>query len=345
VGDVGDVGDEGRWAVRILVVGGTRFVGRHVVEAALAGGHEVSVFHRGRSGPELFPEARHLVGDRDSDLSELADSDRSWDATVDVCAYVPRQVRQLADALGERGGRYLLVSTTSVYDSSRGPAHDEDAALVPRPDPDTEDVTAQTYGPLKVACEQVAVQAFRSGVTVVRPTYVVGPYDYTHRFTYWVQRLARGGEVLAPEPRGSGLQVIDARDMGSWIVRLLEHDVSGTFHAVSPEAGFTFGDLLDAVAVAVAPPGTTLTWVDQQFLLDAGVTDAELPLWPADDASGVEETADPARAWASGLAPRPVGDTAAELLAAERLDPTPNPSGTGMPPAREAELLAAWHAR
>jgi 2'-hydroxyisoflavone reductase len=331
--------------VRILVVGGTRFVGRHLVEAALAGGHEVSVFHRGRTGTELFPGARHLVGDRDSDVSALTGPDDSWDATVDVCAYLPGQVRALADALGARAGRYLLVSTTSVYDASRGSSHDEDAALVPPPDPDTEDITDQTYGPLKVACEQAAAEVFRSGVTVVRPTYVVGPHDYTHRFTYWVQRLARGGEVLAPEPRGSGLQVIDARDMGQWIVRLLEHGVSGTFHAVSPEAGFTFEDLLNAVAEAVAPNGTTLTWVDQQFLLDAGVTGAELPLWPADDTSGVEESADPARARASGLAARPLGTTAVELLAAEVADPTPNPDGVGLAPARETELLASWHAR
>ena len=332
--------------MRILVVGGTRFVGRYVVEAALAGGHEVTVFHRGRTGPDLFPDARHLIGDRNADLSVLtADPADRWDATVDACAYVPRQVQQVAEALGDRAGRYLLVSTTSVYDASRGLGHDEDAPLVPVPDPDTEEVTDQTYGPLKVACEQIASRMFGSRLTVVRPTYVVGPHDYTHRFTYWVERIARGGEVLAPEPRGCGLQVIDARDLGRWMVRLLEDDVSGSFHAVSPDAGFTVADLLSALVGAVAPEGTTLTWVDQRFLLDAGVTDHELPLWPAGDTSGVEETADPTRARVNGLAPRSLGVTAVELLAAEREDPTPNPHGTGMVPAREAELLAAWHAR
>jgi len=332
--------------VRILVMGGTRFVGRHVVEAALARGHEVTVFHRGRSGADLFPEATHVIGDRDTDLPVLAGlPDARWDATVDVCAYVPRQVHELADALDGATDRYLLVSTTSVYDASRGFGHDEDAPLAPLPDADTEEVTDVTYGPLKVACEQAAADRFGSRLTVVRPTYVVGPHDYTHRFTYWVQRVARGGEVLAPEPRGSGLQVIDARDLGGWVVRLLEDDVSGSYHAVSPEAGFTFAGLLTTLVDAVAPPGTTLTWVDQQFLLDAGVGDRELPLWPAGDTSGVEETADPARARAAGLAPRPLGETATELLAAERDDPTPNPHGTGLDPRREAELLAAWHAR
>jgi nucleoside-diphosphate-sugar epimerase len=329
--------------VRILVVGGTRFVGRHVVEAALARGHEVTVFHRGRTGAELFPEAEHLVGDRDGDLSALADG--SWDAVVDTCAYVPRQVRTLAGAVAASTSRYLLVSSTSVYDASRGFGHDEDAPLATLDDPDTEEVTDQTYGGLKVACEQAAAELYGPRLTVVRPTYVVGPHDYTHRFTYWVERVARGGEVLAPEPRRTGLQVIDARDLGHWAVRLLEGDVAGTFHAVSPEAGFTFEDVLDTLLATVAPPGTSITWVDEQVLLDAGLTDTDLPLWPAGDTSGIEEMADPSRARAAGLSPRPLAQTARELLEAERAAPTPNLYGSGLAAEREAELLAAWHAR
>lgn len=329
--------------MRILVVGGTRFVGRHVVEAALARGHDVTVFHRGRTGAELFPEAEHLVGDRDESLSVLAD--RSWDAVVDTCAYVPRQVRTLADVVAASTSRYLLVSSTSVYDASRGFGHDEDAPLVTLDDPDTEEVTDQTYGGLKVACERTAAELYGPRLTVVRPTYVVGPHDYTHRFTYWVERVARGGEVLAPEPRRTGLQVIDVRDLGDWAVRLLEDDVAGTFHAVSPEAGFTFEDVLDTLLAAVAPPGTSITWVDEQVLLDAGVTDTELPLWPAGDTSGIEERADPSRAREAGLSPRPLAQTARELLDAERVAPTPNPNGSGLAAEREAELLALWHAR
>lgn len=332
--------------MRILVVGGTRFVGRHVVEAALARGHEVTVFHRGRTGADLFPDVEHLVGDRDSDLSALADrAEATWHATVDTCAYVPRQVRSLAQVLGDRTDRYLLVSTTSVYDAGRTVGHDEDAPLATLDDPGTEEVTADTYGGLKVSCELVAQELWGRRLTVVRPTYVVGPHDYTHRFTYWVERMARGGEVLAPEPRGMGLQVIDVRDLADWVVRLLEDDVAGTFHAVSPDAGFTFGDLLRTLADAVGPTTTRLTWVDRDWLLDAGVTDTELPLWPGGDTSGIEEVADPARARVAGLAPRPLAQTARELLAAERLAPTPTLYGEGLTADREAELLEAWRAR
>ena len=329
--------------MRLLVIGGTRFVGRHVVAAALARHHDVTVFHRGRTGADLFPDAEHLLGDRDADLSPLADG--SWDVVVDACAYVPRQVRELGEVVGGSARRYLFVSTTSVYDASRGFGHDEDAPLASLADPDTEEVTDETYGGLKVGCELAAREIYGGRLTVVRPTYVVGPHDYTHRFTYWVQRIARGGEVLAPEPRRTGLQVIDARDMASWIVTLLEDDVEGVFHAVSPEAGFTFEDVLQELVSAVGPSGTRLTWVDKQFLLDAGVTDDELPLWPAGDTSGVEEMADPARARAAGLEPRPLAQTARELLDAERLDPTPNPHVTRLGPEHEAELLRRWHAR
>ncbi|RGD55534.1 NAD-dependent epimerase/dehydratase family protein [Kitasatospora xanthocidica] len=322
--------------MRILVIGGTRFIGFHFAEAALAAGHEVAVVHRGRSGAGLLPDATHLIADRDADLSALRG--RHWDATVDLCAYYPRQVRELAAALDPgAAGRYLLVSSLSVYDVPAAPGYAEDSALLPADGPEAEEITAGTYGVLKVQCERAARQAFGPETLLVRPTYVIGPRDYTHRFDYWVERLARGGEVLAPGRPDAPLQVVDVRDLAAWMLALLERGASGAYHAATPPP-FGIGDLLAAVATAVAPPGTTLTWVDEDFLRAAGVQERGLPLWPADPESRATSTADPAAALATGLALRPVADSARDIQPFERVPGT-------LDPEREAELLAAWHQR
>jgi 2'-hydroxyisoflavone reductase len=329
--------------VRILVVGGTRFVGRHIVAAAIGRGHEVSLFHRGKTGSELFPEAAHLLGDRDGDLTALASG--RWDATVDVCAYVPRQVHTLADALAGRGGRYVYISSLSAYAWPQPPRFTEDAALIELADPTTEEVTDETYGGLKVLCERAAADRFGPGVAVVRPTYVIGPYDYSGRFIWWLHRVARGGEILAPEPADAPIQLIDARDMATWVVDLIERETGGVFHAVSPPPPFSFADMLDQIVAEAGPPGTALTWVGRSFLLDAGENDATLPMWPGGDPAGMFEAADPGRAEAAGLAPRPLAQTIRETLAHERAEPTPTRPGIGLPAEREAELLARWRAR
>jgi 2'-hydroxyisoflavone reductase len=331
--------------VRILTIGGTQFVGRHFVAAALDGGHEVTIFHRGQTGAGLFPQATHLTGDRDQDLGALAAG--RWDATVDFCAYFPRQVGALADALGGRGGWHLLISSVSAYRVPAPAGFREDWPLAELAAPQTREVTAATYGGLKVACERAAVDAYgAAATTIVRPTYVIGPHDHTGRLTWWVERLARGGRVLAPGDPADPIQVIDARDLASWMVALLDASVTGAFHAASPEPPFGFGALLDAIATEVAPAGTQLTWVDSEFLDAAGLDDAALPLWPGaslDDAS--LSAASSAAALAAGLAPRPLRQSVADIRAHEEASPTPVPAGTGIDAAREADLLAAWAAR
>ena len=330
--------------MRILIIGGTVFVGRHIAEAAIAAGHDVTLFHRGRTGADLFPSATHLTGDRDADLTAL--STGRWDATIDVCAYFPRQVRALADALGGRGGQYLFISSTSAYRSSVPPGFTEDAPLAELEDPASEEFTDQTYGGLKVACERAAIEMFgdADGATVVRPTYVIGPHDTSYRFTWWVERIARGGTVLAPGGAADPIQVIDARDLGSWIVSLAERSVTGVFHAVSPPPPFGFGDLLEAIAAEVAPWGTRLTWIDPDFLVEFGETTETIPLWPGGDSERDINRADPARAYAAGLAPRPISQSIAEIHAAELATPTKPPAGVGLTAEREVKLLAAWHA-
>jgi 2'-hydroxyisoflavone reductase len=333
--------------VRLLVVGGTQFVGRHVVQAALAAGHDVTLLHRGRTGADLFPEAEHRLADRDGDLAVLAQG--RWDATVDVSGYVPRQVRALAAALGagspdgeSRGGHYTFVSSVSAYADPAGPGITEDAPLATLPDPSVEEVTGETYGGLKALCEQAATETFGPGSLVVRPTYVVGPHDSTGRWTWWVRRLARGGEVLVAGPPDQPVQTVDGRDLGAFTVGLVEQRAAGPVHVAAPPPPATLADLLEATASAVAPAGTTLTWIDPAFAVEHGLTGRDLPLWHGGEHSW-SGAVDPARAHALGFAPRPLADSARDVADDEA--GTPLVDGVGLAPGREAEILRAWHAR
>jgi 2'-hydroxyisoflavone reductase len=328
--------------MRILFVGGTRFVGRAMALSALERGHEVTLLHRGQTRDPDLEAAEHLLADRDGDLSVLAD--RTFDATVDVCAYVPRQVRSLAAALGGRGGHHVFVSTVSVYEEPDHPGFDESSALARLDDPTVEEVTGETYGGLKVLCEEAATEAYGpDGLAVVRPTYVVGPHDHTGRFTWWVRRIAAGGEVLVPGPPEAPMQVVDARDQGDFTIGLCEQGTSGTFTSASPAPPFGFGDLLDLTVAAVGPAGTTLTWVDPQWYAAQGGTYQTAPLWT----EGTPENAlaaDPARAVAAGLRWRPLEQTVADTWAWIQRDEPPLVAGWGSTAEEEADLLARWHA-
>lgn len=328
--------------MRILMIGGTAFVGRHLAAAALDAGQDVTLFHRGKTGTDLFPQATHLIGDRDEDMSVLADG--SWDATIDVCAYFPRQVRSLATALRGQGGTYVFISSVSAYSPSVPPNYDESAPLADLDDPEATQVTNENYGGLKVACEKVSTELFGPDTTIIRPTYVIGPYDHSYRFTWWVDRLARGGTVLAPGAPDDPIQLIDARDQAAFVVSLLERSITGTFHTVSPAPPFGFGQMLEAIAAEVAPPGTRLTWVGSEFLLEHGVDGAALPLWAEGEADGANMSkASPAAALAAGLRPRPLRQTIADIRAEDRLPGAVRP-GIGLSAEREAELLAQFGA-
>lgn len=325
--------------MHMLFIGGTRFVGRGMAQAALDAGHEVTVLHRGKTAADELSNAEHLLADRDQDLSVLADHE--FDATVDVCAYLPRQVESLHKALGGRGGHHVFISTMSVYADTDQPGLDEDAALVELPDPDVDTVTNETYGGLKVLCERAAVAAYgEDNVTIVRPTYVIGPHDYTFRFPWWVKRIAAGGEVLAPGPRPSPMQVVDARDQGAWTVKLAETRTPGAFNGIGTGLPFGFEDLLDATVEAVGPEGTSLTWVDGLWLAAQGVTGTQLPLWN----EGQDEwtlAGSNARALATGLTPRPLTETILDTLTWIEASGAGAPAGAGLEPEREAELLEA----
>ncbi len=327
--------------MRILIIGGTRFSGRALTERALGAGHEVTLMHRGRSGADLFPEAEHVLGDRE--LGTEALEGREFDAVVDMCGYVPRAVREAAERLGG-AGRYLYISSISAYPDDMAPGTTEDSPTYEAPFPDTEDVTDATYGPLKVACERVVQDVFADRATIVRPGYIVGPHDPTDRFTWWVRRAAAGGRMLAPAPADYALQWIDARDLADFNLRLLTDDVGGVFNVVDRPVVSTMAALL-ATAATAGGVETDVAYADGSFLRAALGDDADrcLPLW-SPELPGVH-LVDPSRAIAAGLVCRPPRVTIADTLAWDRTRPQDVDLEAGLTVEREAELLAAWDAR
>jgi len=286
--------------MRILFIGGTRFVGKSMAEEAIARGHSVSVFHRGNT--EL-PGAEAIHGDRDAGFSALVG--QQWDATVDVCAYRPGQVKAIFAAQGIGWGRYCLISTVSVYADTIAAGSDESAQLADTAevsaDPASIAMSASTYGPLKVLCEQAALAANPEAL-IIRPTYVIGPDDHTMRFPTWVERIAAGGVVDCPSPASNAMQYIDARDQAKFVIDLIESGSSGSFHCAAPAT--TFGDMLQGIAAAL-DSDAQLRWREPAELVGR---EAEFPLW-----SGPEPTTmlqmDPAAALSAGLRIRPFADT------------------------------------
>jgi 2'-hydroxyisoflavone reductase len=329
--------------MKLLVLGGTRFLGRHAAEQALAQGHQLTLLHRGKSNPDLFPQAEHRVADRNGDLSVLQGG--TWDACIDTNAYVPRHVRSVAAALVGRVGQYQLVSSISAYDDAgydpaTGPR--EDGPLARLADPLVETVTGETYGGLKVLCEEAAQQAFGSRCLVSRPGLIVGPHDPTGRFTWWPQRLLRGGHVLAPGDRATPVQFIDVRDAAAWLLRQAAAGTAGVFNLVGPAEPFTIGGLLQAARDALNP-AATLHWVDESWLLEQGVQPwSDLPVWLPQAQAGMHRT-DIRRALATGLVSRPVAETLADTAAWAQGRAAA--AGVGLTPEREATLLQAWAAR
>lgn len=329
--------------MKLLVLGGTQFVGRHLVEAALARGHEVTLFHRGEHGAHLFPDVERVRGDRERDLGALGG--RRWDAVLDTSAYVPRVARISAEALRDAAELYLFVSTISVYDTGAPLPLREDSPLTGLDDPDTEEVNGDTYGGLKVLCEREVEGALPGRTLVVRPGLIVGPDDYTDRFPYWPRRVAEGGEVLAPGDPDRFWQFVDVRDLGAWMVGMVEAGRTGRFNVDGPRRAWTMGEVL-ATCREVSGSGAELTWVPGEFLLAQGVEPwTELPFWfPEGDATlrGAYDV-DVDRAIEAGLVFRPLAETVRDTLEWDRSRPEDERGRkAGLPREREREVLEAW---
>ncbi len=331
--------------LRILILGGTGFIGPHQVRYAVDRGHKVTVFNRGKTNPGSVPAAvERLEGDRNGKLDAL--KGREWDAVIDNPSTLPRWVRDAATLLKDSAGQYVFISTISVYKEESVPGADETSALVQLADPTVEQITGETYGGLKALAEKEAEKAFPGRATIVRPGLIVGPGDNTDRFTYWPVRIAKGGEVLAPGNPGDHVQFIDARDLGEFTIRLVEQKTFGTFNATGPAHPLTIAEMLYGIK-AVTTAGAQFTWVPSAFLEAQKVAPwQDMPVWvpPLGEFAGFGRLSI-MRALAAGLTFRPLADTAAATLAFHESRDAARKAKlrAGLTPEREAEVLAAWH--
>lgn len=325
--------------LRILVLGGTGFIGPHMVREALRRGHDVSLFNRGRTDDELFPDLQTFIGDRDNKLDAL--KGHEWDAVIDNSGYVPRHVADSARLLSNAASHYLFVSSISAYATFRVANH-EDSPLATMPDESVEEVTNETYGPMKALCEKMAAREFGADrVTILRPTYICGPGDRTDRYTYWPVRTMRGGRMLWPGTPSDPIQIIDVRDLANFAVDCVEKRITGTYNTVTPPGEFTMGDLLDdSVAVTVAD--MTPVWISADLLAEHDALQ-HIPIWsPTDGEESKGALVSGARAFAKGLQNRPTRETARDTIAWWKTlpeDRTATPRA-GLSPDKEAELLS-----
>ncbi len=308
--------------MRILIIGGTSFVGRAIAWAASDAGHDVTVFNRGQTPNDLPETVTRLVGDRQDDLSALANL--SFDVTVDAIAYRPVDVDALATALGDRGGHHIQISSVSVYEDPPAEGATEETATVVNDAtlaPDAE-VTAETYGPLKAACERSAEQHFGGQLTIVRPTFVIGSHDATLRFPYWVTRLLRGGNVAVPGPRDNALQYIDARDLGEFVVTLANGTTLGAFHVAGPYPAGRFYDVIEEISRQVSPNDTRLHEISPRHIKSHHL-DTRFPLWSGSTSENALAV-DPAKAVGAGLTYRDLSESVDDVIAwwGEREGPT-----------------------
>lgn len=328
--------------MKILILGGTSFLGPQIVEAARARGHVLTLFNRGRTNPSLFPDLEKLRGDRDGDLKSL--EGRSWDAVVDTSGFVPRIVTLSASLLAPNVKQYVFISTISVFTQEIKPGTAEDGPLETTPDETSEDVK-KYYGALKALCEKAAEKAMPGRVWNIRPGLIVGPGDKTDRFTYWPVRIARGGEVLAPGDGNDPVQYIDARDLGEWIALGIERGLNGVYNATGPAKKLTMKTMLEEIKKGTGGDAK-FTWVSTEFLTKKGIAPwSDLPVWVPGD-RGFTQISN-AKAVGAGLTFRPVAVTAKDTLAWYKSLPQDRRGKllAGISDDKEKELLAAWKAR
>ena len=330
--------------LRLLILGGTAFLGPEIVAAAKARDWTITLFNRGKTNPHLFPELEKLHGDRNGDLKSL--EGRKWDAVIDTSGYVPRHVHDSATLLKDAVKHYVFISTISVYEELSKPGMDESAPVAKLADETTEKVTGETYGALKALCEKAAQSSIPDGTTVIRPGLIVGPGDSSDRFTYWPVRVDRGGEVLAPGDPQDPVQFIDVRDLAEWTVRTVSERTLGVFNATGPKEPLPIGALLEACKKA-SGSDATFTWVNAGFLEEQKVSPwSDMPVWipPVGKEAGASRVSS-AKALAQGLAYRPVEETAKDTLAWWKGQPEERRAKLrgGISPEREAEVLRAWH--
>ena len=338
--------------LKILILGGTGFTGPFQVHYAVARGHTVTVFNRGRRQADLPDTVEHLVGDRNNDVTAL--EGREWDVVIDNPTTLPNWVRLSGKLLKDACRQYVFISTISVYGDTSEPGMDETTPVLEykgEADPFTLELNQQTmglYGELKALSEREAAYWFPGRATIIRPGLIVGPRDESDRFTYWPVRVDRGGEVLAPNSPNDPTQIIDARDLAEWTIRMVEQDDVGVFNATGPERPRPFGEMLNGIKAAIGS-NATFTWVEQDFLQQHEVRQwGELPVWvrQGPDTAGFM-TVSVAKAQGRGLTYRPFEETVRDTLAyhKSRTEERQAVLRAGLKPEKEAAVLAAWKAR
>jgi len=336
-------------SLRILVLGGTGFIGPHVVQRALDRGHDVTLFNRGKTNTDMFPGVKKLLGDRDNGLGALEKGE--WDVVLDNSGYVPRHVKDSAALLQHRVGRYLFTSSVSAYNFDKPqfpltPARDGQpgSPLAVLSEPGSEDV-GKHYGALKAVAEKLVEEIYGQRATVVRPTYVAGPGDHTQRFTWWVERIHRGGDIIVPGNADGSFGLIDVRDLAEFYIALLEADQPGIFNASGPAGVMTYAGMLDGIRATTAS-SVTFHRIDDSFLQEQGVNGRELPMWNTGE-RGVAIPFENQSSIDVGLGFRPLAQTANDTHAwYQTLSPEKQAfNRAGLAPEKEAKVLAAWRAR
>jgi 2'-hydroxyisoflavone reductase len=326
--------------VRVLVIGGTGFLGRNFVEESLTAGHEVTLFNRGQTNPGIFLEVEQLRGDRERDLSPL--EGREWDAVFDPSCYLPRVARMSAKMLAKTTPRYALVSSISVYADFPAPGQDESAPLETLEDPTDEDVE-EHYGALKALCEREVQAAYSDRALIIRAGFIVGAYDDVDRLPYWIRRIARGGEVLTPVSADYPAQMIDARDIASWTLQMFDQDLGGVFNVAGPQPPYRLGEVFETIR-RVTGSDATFTWVPEDFLIENGVKAWDgLPYWLGSGRFVAQ--IDVSKALVAGLELRPLEETVRDTFVWDQTRGDDSPLRCGIPARREADLLRAWHMR
>jgi 2'-hydroxyisoflavone reductase len=336
-------------ALRVLILGGTGFIGPHFVDVLTAAGHRISLFNRGKRDPAVKPGIEQLLGDRNGPVDALKGHD--WDVVIDNSGYKPKQVRLAGELLKGHVEHYIFVSSISVYADFKTPGMDEDYRLATLEDPTTETVDEKTYGGLKVLCEKAVQETYGAHSTIIRPTYIAGPGDHTDRFTYWPWRVAKGGEMLAPGTPDDPFQFIDVRDLADFVKLCVEKRISGVYNTCNTPRSVTMGSLLET-SRKVTGASPTITWAPPQFLIDNAVYGEKaqgnyLPIWaPTVGEEAGSQLVSNARAVKKGLKFRSLETTIADTLTwANARPPEKNEKlRAGLAPDMEKALLAKLHA-
>jgi 2'-hydroxyisoflavone reductase len=338
--------------MELLILGGTRFLGRYLVESAQKRDHSVTLFNRGQGNPDLFPDVETLIGDRNGNLEAL--KHRSWDTVIDTCGFVPRAVKQSAELLSDSVGHYTFISSGSVYTELSRTGIDEDHSVATLSNEQAEEITKgsagpfynEHYGALKYLCEQTLEELMPNRAAMIRSGLIVGPHDYTDRFTYWVSKASKGGEVLAPGNPDRQIQFIDVRDLSSWLIRMAEDKVTGVYNATGPDYSLTMGHFLEECKTACGSDAD-FTWVSEEFLHENQVAFwSEMPIWIPNSLNESGFLAVSVRkAINEGLTFRPLAETVKYTLEWESLRSPDVERKAGMKPQRESGLLNLWRSR